>query len=168
MKKSLLTERFQQLAGLKPLYEIEEARGDKESLHPRWISGGLENATIEYKGITYKNVVFEIEEESGVTDGYYWDWRGWPIGDERPRSAGKPWGPNFEFKGAEKVNGIEFAVSATRDEEPMDNDWEDSLIVIYEYDEFSYNPHQPKDPQFDYPDVHEPEPPVSIQNPKLK
>tara|TARA_R110002167_G_scaffold38003_3_gene118698 strand:+ start:40 stop:444 length:405 start_codon:yes stop_codon:yes gene_type:complete len=96
MKKTILTERFQQLAGIKPLYELtddlrpeeddfafdkmdgemyDDAGDPMESVtanpHPEFTSGDLRHANIEYNGNSYVGIEFEREDEAD-DPGDYW------------------------------------------------------------------------------------------------
>lgn len=53
MKKSRLTERFQQLAGLKPLYEIDEGERSQFNYDATFVTGAGDYYIINYNGVDY-------------------------------------------------------------------------------------------------------------------
>ena len=137
MKKSLLTERFQQLAGLKPLYEIEEGERSQfnyDATYVKWISSNVH--ILNYNGVDY---TVEIEDwESHDDHGYVEDVSSYAFVVH----------PKNKFEEL-----LKFTINASRDK--MSGDIDDITDVELDYhpgeDLDEYEPDPEPEPEGDMP-----------------
>ena len=137
MKKSLLTERFQQLAGIKPLYEIEEGERSQfnyNATYVKWISSNVH--ILNYNGVDY---TVEIEDwESHDDHGYVEDVSSYAFVVH----------PKDKFEEL-----LKFTINASRDK--MSGDIDDITDVELDYhpgeDYDEYEPDPEPEPEGDMP-----------------